>query len=62
MDDDLVIGYTSSGGYSHSRGHSVGIGCCTIKGLYEVYKNKALVMIRTSKGRKSHVCSIQPCE
>jgi ribonuclease P/MRP protein subunit POP1 len=63
IDEKLIIGYTTSGGYSHAAGQSAAIGTCSLNGLYKLFcKQNPIVLLRNRAGRKSHQCDLQLLE
>ncbi|KAJ3260643.1 hypothetical protein HK103_000253 [Boothiomyces macroporosus] len=52
LEIENVMGYITTGGFQITSGKSVGIGCCTLHGLYRFYhQGHNQVGVRTPKGR-----------
>ncbi|KAJ3413698.1 hypothetical protein HDV05_007686 [Chytridiales sp. JEL 0842] len=59
--EEAGVGYVTSGGFSLAMGKGMGVGCCTVKGLYDIFKAARkdgrkpanFVLIRNLNG---HVC------
>ena len=58
--DELVIGFTSCGGYSLAKGKSCAIGCCTLEGIYSAYKfSERGLFVRSPTSRLSRFCTFK---